>query len=108
MTNEVEVPRQDLEGQVIDVPVAEEAIHVEVVDEDKAPLDAEEFYLIEIFTNDEEPLQFRSTDPQAAQKTAEECASSGKFTATINGGIEVFPVNSARVTGPYVENPVEV
>ena len=105
-----EVQDENVTGNV--TPEAEagtvaEAIEAEVVDVDNAGPEAEPFWLIEIFTGDENPMQFRTTDPQAGQKTVEECVAKGTFTATIQNGIQVFPVRTARITGPYVEQPAE-
>lgn len=84
-----------------------EPINAEVVDTDTAPESAEPFYLIEIFTGEGNPIQFRSTDPAAAQQTMEECTRKGTFTFTIENGAQCIPVKTARVTGPYVEQPKE-
>jgi len=75
-------------------------IDPEVIEADVEEVTTAVFYLVEMFTGGEW-FNFKITDPADAQKLVVRAVKEGTYTAEVENGIQVLPVKTAKVTGPY-------
>jgi hypothetical protein len=68
------------------------------------PADPNEFFLMDVYVGEDEPLRFKMLDPVAARELVDEVTKKGTFTRTIDGGMQSYPVKSVKLTGPYIAN----
>jgi len=59
------------------------------------------YFMVQIQVSKEEAVQLRIADGKEAQTFANERVKEGTYTATVENGIQVFPVLNVKVTGPY-------
>jgi len=68
--------------------------------EQPAVVDHSVFYRVKIFTGDA-TVTLDVVDPNAAQELVTQVVKAGLYHRPIENGMEVYPVVSARVTGPF-------
>lgn len=102
--NSAVLDRLDNLQEIDEVDKQDEAVDAEIIEDTtevgQAKLPAQTF-VVELICNGDQVIKLGMEDPKQAQAQATAIAKAGTYTTEVENGIQVFGVNSTRVTGPY-------